>query len=229
MIQKYSFSFSELAVNPSEVAVLLGYPDGMLPEPFSEYLAEAMREAKLVCDIRGAISFAEPVRFSETKEIMTVRGVDFLTGKTVAKELRNSDSVYLFICTAGDAISRLSQEMLMGENPVLGYIYDILGSVTADAAAERMYTEMKILAADNGQLMTNRYSPGYCQWSVADQPKLFSFFPDNCCGIGLTDSALMLPVKSVSGIVGLGKEVKFREYTCDLCHLTECFYRVRLK
>jgi hypothetical protein len=60
---------------------------------------------------------------------------------------------------------------------------------------------------------------------VADQHKLFSFFPANCCGISLTDSALMHPIKSVSGIIGLGKEVKFREYTCDLCSQVECFHR----
>jgi hypothetical protein len=62
---------------------------------------------------------------------------------------------------------------------------------------------------------------------VADQHKLFSFFPENCCGVSLTESALMHPIKSVSGIIGLGKEVRYREYTCNLCGLAECFYRNR--
>ncbi|MCK7538940.1 MAG: hypothetical protein MZV63_52410 [Marinilabiliales bacterium] len=48
-------------------------------------------------------------------------------------------------------------------------------------------------------MITNRFSPGYCGWDVAEQHKLFSFFKDNFCGITLTESALMNPVKSVSG------------------------------
>lgn len=229
MKKEFSYSFSELGINPSDIAILLGYPDAVLPEPFSEFLNEAMRESEAMCEIRGAIYESNNILFSWEKDQITVEGVDFTIGKTVAKELRNSESILFFICTAGKEISELSSHLLMGDNPVLGYVYDVLGSVTVDAAADKIYQEVRQLAAKEGQLITNRYSPGYCQWSVADQHKLFSFFPENCCGINLTISALMHPIKSVSGIIGKGKDVKYREYTCDLCSLTECFYRNRKK
>lgn len=229
MIKEFSYKFSQLTVNPSDIAVLLGYKDGILPEPFSEYLAEAIIRAESLNDIRGAIFVSDQFRFSDNNAKILIEKVELNIGKTVGKELRNSESIILFICTAGKEISEWSANLLLGDDPVLGYIYDVLGSVIVEAAMDKIHQEIKRNADDSGKLVTNRYSPGYCQWSLADQHKLFSFFPDNCGGISLTDSALMHPVKSVSGIIGMGKTVKFRQYTCDLCSLTDCFYRSHQK
>lgn len=228
-IIEYSFSFSELKINPADVAILLGYPDGLLPEPFAEYLSEAMKKAENFSDLRGVVDFVKDVHFPEEVGLLTVQDTVFTVGKTVAHELRNSESVVLFACTAGKEISDLAQNLLIGDNPVLGYVYDVLGSVTVEAVSIRIHEKIREMANSSGELITNRYSPGYCQWSVADQHKLFSFFPENCCGISLTDSALMYPIKSISGIIGMGKKVKYRQYTCDLCNLTDCFYRTRQK
>jgi len=229
MIQEFSYSFSDLKINTVEIARLLGYPDGQLPEPFAEYVDEAIHKADDLCEIRGAAYHSTNLYFSEQKDRIVIDGTEFKIGKTVARELRNSELVVLVICTAGEKISEYSHQMLRGENPVLGYVYDVLGSVVADSASEKIHREIGNQVAAGGLLVTNRYSPGYCQWSVADQHKLFSFFPEKCCGISLTSSALMNPVKSVSSMFGLGKNVKFRTYTCDLCSLTECFYRNRQK
>ena len=131
----------------------------------------------------------------------------------------------MFICTAGQGISHQSQKLLAGENPVLGYIFDILGSMIVERATDEMQNEIKQIANDKGWAITNRYSPGYCKWNVADQHKLFSFFPSNCCGISLTDSALMYPIKSVSGIIGIGTHVVHQDYTCDLRNQQGCVHR----
>lgn len=227
MIAEFAFSFQDLSVDMSEINALLGYPEGVLPEPFLGYLADGLHKAATLHDIRGAIFETEQFDFSIEKDSISVENIELQLGKTIAKELRNSDKIILFICTAGKTISDLSGNLLLGENPVLGYVYDVLGSLIVEAAMDQIHQKLKEQSSNAGLLVTNRYSPGYCKWNLSDQHKLFSFFPENCCGIHLTDSALMHPIKSVSGIIGIGKEVKFREYTCDLCNLTECFYRKR--
>ncbi len=73
-----------------------------------------------------------------------------------------------------------------------------------------------------GLHVTNRYSPGYCGWSVAEQGMLFSFLPKNFCDIRLTESSLMIPLKSVSGIIGIGKELRRKGYKCDFCDIANC-------
>lgn len=225
MIREISYSFGELTLDIDYLSAMLGFPDGVLPEPFDEYVAQALQEAGSLCDIRGAFRISESGEFAPDHSHVLIDGKVFEIGKTVAKEYRNSENYALFICTAGSGISQRSQELLTGENPVLGYVFDILGSMIVETATDLLQSEIKQFANAKNMAITNRYSPGYCKWSVADQHKLFSFFPDNCCGISLTDSALMHPIKSVSGIIGLGKEVKFREYTCDLCSQVDCFHR----
>ena len=79
----------------------------------------------------------------------------------------------------------------------------------------------------NNLTLTNRYSPGYCNWDVSEQYKLFSFFPKEFCGIKLSDSALMQPIKSVSGIIGAGRQVQKREYRCGICSQKNCIMRNR--
>ncbi|HCY40960.1 MAG TPA: hypothetical protein DHV48_06330 [Prolixibacteraceae bacterium] len=225
MIHEISYSFDELTLDMNYLSAMLGFADGVLPEPFDQYVAEAIQEAQSLCDIRGAFYISEKSEFIASNSMISIDGIEFGIGKTVAKELRNSTSVALFLCTAGKGISQRSQELLKGENPVLGYVFDVLGSMIVESAADQLQKKIGQIANSSALLISNRYSPGYCKWSVADQHKLFSFFPPNCCGISLTNSALMHPIKSVSGIIGLGKEVKFREYTCDLCSQVDCFHR----
>jgi hypothetical protein len=62
---------------------------------------------------------------------------------------------------------------------------------------------------------------------VKDQFKLFSLLPENFCGIRLTDSALMIPIKSVSGIIGIGENVERKNYPCEICNMKDC-YRKKL-
>lgn len=225
MIHETSYSFGELTLDIEYISAMLGFPDGALPEPFGEYVAQAIHEAESLCDIRGAFYLSENNEFSANNSHILVDGLEFGIGKTVAKELRNATSVAFFICTAGEGISRRSQDLLKGDNPVLGYVFDVLGSMIVEAATDLLQLEIKRMALSEGLAITNRYSPGYCNWSVADQHKLFSFFPNNCCGIRLTHSALMHPIKSVSGVIGIGADVSFREYTCDLCSQVDCFHR----
>jgi hypothetical protein len=225
MIHETSYLLENLKLDLDHLSAMLGYPGGLLPEPFNEYLDQAVREAHTLCNIQGAYVFKEDIVFSDNRSQIIVEGLEFGVGRTVAKELRNSTSVAFFICTAGEGISRRSQELLSGYDPVLGYVFDLLGSMIVESATDELQSEIKRVALAQGMAITNRYSPGYCKWNVADQHKLFSFFPSECCGISLTKSALMHPIKSVSGIIGVGEQVQYREYMCALCNQVDCIHR----
>ena len=106
-----------------------------------------------------------------------------------------------------------------------GYIYDVIGSEIVEAAADLMQADLEKTIVASGGKITNRYSPGYCGWDVDEQHKLFQLVPGNFCGIKLTASALMDPVKSISGIIGIGKNVRNNPYTCRMCNQKDCLYR----
>lgn len=225
MIKEYNFRFDDLIIKRKEIISVLGYGDGLLPAPFDEYLEIAMLDAKYLTDIRGAFTVIENVKIDHRKYSLIVGEQEFIVGKAVWRELKGSERLAFYVCTAGKTISEKSANLLNGDNPVLGYVYDILGSVITEAAGDLLQSFLKSEIEINGDRLTNRYSPGYCQWSVSDQQKLFSFFNENICGVTLTNSSLMNPVKSISGIIGIGKDVRYREYVCVLCSSRNCIYR----
>jgi cobalamin-dependent methionine synthase I len=121
----------------------------------------------------------------------------------------------------------MSRNSMKSGDLLRGSVYDVIGSEVVEAAAAMMQEELRKEVAVCGMKITNRFSPGYCGWDVAEQHKLFSFFNDNFCGIILTESALMNPVKSVSGLIGIGEHVRYVPYQCHLCDDRNCIYRSR--
>jgi len=224
MIYEQSFQFDELSLNLSEVNKVLGYKGQELPEPFQTYLKQAMDDCKNLNGIRGSCYLTEQCSIERSAKIIEANNVEFKVGKTICQELTGSSRLVFFICTAGEEITKKSEIQLNGEDPVLGYVFDVLGSLIAEAVADKIQKTIQDKARKKGEQITNRYSPGYCNWPVSDQPKLFSLFNKTTSGVSLTSSFLMIPVKSVSGVFGIGKEVKYREYHCTLCNQANCIY-----
>ena len=63
--------------------------------------------------------------------------------------------------------------------------------------------------------------------SLTEQTKLFSLFDQANIGVTLTAECLMRPLKSVSGLIGLGlaEEVEQFGSPCDRCELHNCDMR----
>jgi len=223
-VKEIRFKYDDLTINLESIHAMLGYPDTPLPAPFDEYLEEVIGFAREVKEICAVYRRMEQVQVLPGQGIVVANGLSFQVGKTVCKELKNSEELIFYVCTAGKSISDRSTVLLKGEDPAKGYIYDQVGIFITEAAGERMLQLIQEELPDNTKT-TNRYSPGYCHWEVADQHQLFSLFPGAPCGVSLTPSALMTPVKSISGVIGIGKSVSYREYPCALCLSLNCIYR----
>jgi hypothetical protein len=228
MITEFYFKFNELVIDRQEIVKILGYANTPLPSPFDGYMEEALNYSEGLNDIRGICRQIDNIQVNRSDYIIVAADQEFSVGKTLSIELRESENLAFFVCTAGNSICERSVRLMKGEDPVLGYLYDLLGSAIAEAAADRLQDMLKKEFKKNGQEITNRYSPGYCHWNVSDQHKLFSLFQGNPCGVTLTPSSLMQPTKSISGVIGIGKNVKYREYQCEHCSNKDCVYRKHL-
>lgn len=149
----------------------------------------------------------------------------FEIGKIIERQLRGSEAYTLFICTSGAEYEAYQQRLKAEDDMVRVFIADALGSVIAEKTADQMELAVQENINKLGWHHTNRFSPGYCGWHVSQQQLLFPLFEGNTCGVTLTDSSLMVPIKSVSGIMGIGKEVRKLEYTCGLCDFEKCYKR----
>lgn len=152
----------------------------------------------------------------------------FHPGKIITNQLKGSEALCWFVATAGQEFEAFQHRLTQEGDMVRVYLANEIGSIIAEKTADRMEDLLQEQLTPKGLYRTNRYSPGYCGWKVSEQPILFELFrpkdsAQNCnvpptpCDIHLTDSCLMIPIKSVSGVIGIGHNVHRRDYTCNLC------------
>jgi hypothetical protein len=221
----FRFNFTDLGLRTDQIEKVLGYQEGESHESFAETISGLLKEAEKICDLRCEYRIYDEISLEETGRILKIDGASFNIGKIIYGQIKKSTSIAVFCCTAGEEIGARGRKLIREGDFLDGYIYDIIGSEAVEAVADLMQSELEKEMALSGRRITNRFSPGYCGWYVLEQHQLFRLMPGNFCGIKLTDSALMEPIKSVSGIIGIGENVKHLPYTCTLCDMENCIYR----
>ena len=224
MLEK-ELSFADLHISSSEIYEAMGYGKSVPDEAVEKEIRILLDQIEEIIRPRFCLFITEG-RLDEEQDNLSVRDVSFHIGKIISRQLRGSESFAFFAATAGIAFERFQQELQQEADMVRIYIADALGSIIAEKAADCMEVALNESIRDRGWKHTNRFSPGYCGWHVSEQQKLFPLFPvSEPCGIRLTESSLMLPIKSVSGVVGIGAKVRKLEYTCGLCTYDKCYRR----
>jgi len=224
-IETFSFPRNEIKISRDAFACALGYSPDSMPIPLAESIEDVLENGYALCEIEGGYKIIDSVDFDREHYNLIVDSQIFNVKEVVFKQLKKSECIALFVCTAGNDVINKSRELMKEGEQLTGYVYDVFGSLVVEEAMDRIQDNLRNKMREEGLEITNRYSPGYCGWDVSEQKKLFSLLPKNFCRIELTDSCLMRPIKSVSGIIGIGKSVKFNEYTCNLCDEENCLYR----
>ena len=207
-----TLSFEELGITAADVYEQMGYHDAQPDKATQQETAMILKEVS---------QWLRP-RFSY---LVVNKQPDFKMGNIILRQLRGSEAFALFVCTSGLEFEVYQQRLKEQGDMVRVFIADALGSVIAEKCADQMEKALQESIDKLGWKHTNRFSPGYCGWHVSQQQLLFPLFQGHTCGVKLTDSSLMIPIKSVSGIIGLGEKVRKLEYTCGLCDFKQCYKR----
>lgn len=145
-----------------------------------------------------------------------------------------SNNLALFAITLGEKISKRITRLFDTSDFAQGYLLDKIASFAADRAAD-LIGQYFFEALGEEDLVDNTsrvlpYSPGYCGWHISAQDKLFRYLKPKEIGIRLNSSSLMIPLKSVSGVLVVGKKHihEFETYypVCKDCKTHECRERI---
>jgi hypothetical protein len=224
MIKEFQYSFEELGMVNSDIEELLGFEDGIIPEPFPELIDFALIHAPTICKIRGGYKIFNSSEASIDKQSIRICDQVFNPSKVVITQFKNASSFALFICTAGPEITHYAKEVSANGDPLLSFVFDVIGSVTVEKATNKIQESLEAETQKMGLNISDRFSPGYCEWNVAEQQKLFALMPANFCGVSLSESSLMSPIKSVSGIIAIGTGLEQKGYQCHWCTEKNCIY-----
>ena len=162
---------------------------------------------------------------SVTGSRAVIEGSITFQSEVIAQLLKQCQKVAIFVVTIGkyidEATHRLARDGLILQSAVL----DAIGSDAVDVVADFVQNRMGEVARAQGLYISRRFSPGYCDWDISHQKAIFSAMEGNCAGITLTDGCLMLPRKSISGIIGIGP-VEVENYNpCKTCDRQDCVGR----
>ena len=172
--------------------------------------------------VKVAMALIEPkalydVRYIDEKleEAVIVDGRQ-LTSRVLRKNLDQAERVFPFVITLGP---KLGEKQAAGTDILENFYLDTIGNVALNSARKQLKRHLKSQFALE---KLSSMAPGSLpDWPIEEQTPLFQLLGDVDASIGvkLTDSLLMLPAKSISGIY-FPTEVSF--FSCQLCPRERC-------
>ena len=153
-------------------------------------------------------------------ETVTIDGVTF-TSRALRMNLENVQRVFPFVATCGAELDRVARP---GGDVLADFWWDTIKAALLGAAA-RYFDEHLTRKFRLGRSIS--MSPGsgdVSVWPIEQQRQLFALLGDvqTDIGVTLTDSCLMVPNKTISGI-RFPTEHDFR--ACQVCHRENCSSR----
>lgn len=144
-----------------------------------------------------------------------VLGGTYLASKTLAAHLKGCQEAFLVAFTLGPKVDALIKRFELTEMPMVP-VLQACAAVYTEEQADKAQEELEQYAKEKGYYLRPRYSPGYGDFALSNQKFLFDALQvSKKIGITLTENYLMLPMKSITGVVGLSPDP-------SLCHVGRC-------
>lgn len=147
-----------------------------------------------------------------------------LHSAVLARLLERCDSVVVFALTIGHYLEEIGAQLSENGQVLQATILDAIGSGVVEKFAAIFQELVSEKAGERGLVTSRRFSPGYCDWNVSQQAIVFEALGDDTAGVELTENMLMMPRKSVSGIIGIGRPGRdIEKYNpCTTCGKRDC-------
>jgi hypothetical protein len=199
-----------LALDPTAVAARLRHNPA---RPGSPDLGTLIAQAHSLIALKAAyeISYIG----AKGEDTVEVSGVTFQS-RILRRNLEAAQKVFPFIMTAGPELETAASS---SGDLLKQYYLEEMANIALEGGAAWL---AGLLAARWGFSGLSSMDPGSLEdWPITEQPKLFSIFGDTerLVGVRLTDSMLMIPRKSISGILFPSEEGFM---SCQLCEREKC-------
>lgn len=150
---------------------------------------------------------------------------DFLVGQDIVRHIEGCRKVILFAATLGAGVDALIRKYQVG---------DMASALAADAVSsafiEEYCKEIDLILAEKfeGSHLTWRFSPGYGDFPIELQGELIRVTDAyRKIGLGVTDSHMLSPSKSVTAVIGISdREISKERQSCAACKMADrCAFR----
>ncbi len=190
-----------------------------------ERIARACEEARLLAFPRGIWQI-----YDYDCESQTVLAEEPFTilGKSVGKHLSGCDRIILLAATAGEEIEQHVTKLFEEGEYNASVLLDAAATAAVEQIADAMEKAMRAQMMREGYVMRWRFSPGYGDWPLEQQPEMMRLTHAEEIGITLSESFMLIPRKSITAVIGLIKNTGEKDLTahsferCAACSRKDC-------
>lgn len=220
---QYEVPWRSLQLNSDDIYLSMGV--GYIPDEEMLKLLDTLKtEIAALC--RPRCLYVPFEALHTKKNYIKIDEIELHTGAVITPYLLDANQYILFVATAGQEFEKFQQEVKISGDIVKEFLLDSIGSAITEAVVRELCAKVEKHYLPLGYGVSHPYSPGYCGWSVTQQQLVFSLLPEHPCGICLNKSSLMSPIKSVSGIIAVGKKIVKRKYGCEICGKADCYKNI---
>lgn len=195
-------------------------------ESFAEQLiVEACEEARLLATPRGCY---EVYDYDCATQTVASAPPCTIIGQKVGAHLEGCDKVIALAVTVGAGIEDESSACFARGEYAKGQLLDAAATTAVEQIADALEDLLRPRAAARSYTMRWRFSPGYADWPLEQQPELLRLTGAERIGIHLTKSLMLDPQKSVTAIIGLTHRLEKKPATshaqggCAACDRLDC-------
>lgn len=196
-----SVTFPPIAVGHKTILSWHGYKTSSnVP---AEIVAEAQRVAG---EVEGLVQPAAAFRRfrieSATEGVVALEGGWTFESQTVARLVSDASHAAVFVATIGGRLEERVSELFEEGDGLAAVLLDAAGTVALHRVVRVLRMTLLREAETVGCRLTGRAAPGYGDWEIEDQPVLFRALGDQPLPVSLNESGVMVPKKSLSGLIG---------------------------
>jgi len=177
---------------------------------------------------QGIYSLIKIISFASKGRIDLENELVFRFSKSVINQLKEASHLLVGVVTIGDFLEKkVSKLFSQGEYP-RALALDAVGTVAVEDFSRGVRKLARQEVKEQGFKTSRHFSPGYGGLEVSQQDIIFKNIPTDNIGVMLTKGYMMLPQKSLSWIIGVGKEmIIFSEEddNCGNCQFKYCNYK----
>ena len=187
-------------------------------------IRDACEEALILIEVRGAWEV-----YNYCNKTVASEPPFKSVGNSIVKHLDGCEKVICMAATVGFEIEReINKKFERGEY-LSSVLLDAAATAAVEQAADLMEKNFAAKFSKDGYKMRWRFSPGYGDWDLTEQEKLFKISGAEKIGMNLTSAMMLEPRKSITAIIGLysirNEELGIRNESCATCNKLDCQMR----
>jgi hypothetical protein len=165
-------------------------------------LEQTIGDSFALCEAQGCWRRVTIIEKNEDEVVLA--GNRVLKSRSLATLLSHSDAVVLMATTVGPDIVEAAADAVARGDGATAVILDAVGGQSADAAMNWINAFVRSRLSRRAERLTSqRFSPGYGDFSLDNQALFFDLLELERLGLSLTSRAMLVPEKSVTAVAGI--------------------------